>query len=49
MNNKDMTKGFLKKCNKRNKMYTRRRMLKKQSDIKVVKVNGRIYIVNKQK
>lgn len=30
-------------------MYPRRRMLKKQSDVKVVKVNGQIYIVNKKK
>ena len=30
-------------------MYPKRRILKKQSDIKVVKVNGRIYIVNKKK
>jgi hypothetical protein len=30
-------------------MYPRRRILKKQSDVKVVKVNGRIYIVNKKK
>ncbi len=30
-------------------MYLRRRILKKQSDVKVVKVNGRIYVVNKKK
>ncbi len=30
-------------------MYPRRRMLKNQSDVKAVKVNGRIYIVNKKK
>jgi len=30
-------------------MYLRRRILKKQSDVKVVKVNDRIYVVNKKK
>jgi len=30
-------------------MTPRRRILKKQSDINVVKVNGQIYIVNKKK
>jgi len=29
-------------------MNPKRRILKKQSDVKVVKVNGRIYIVNKK-
>lgn len=30
-------------------MYPRRRILKKKSHIKVVKVNGRIYIIDKNK
>jgi len=30
-------------------MTPRRRILKKQSDIKVVRLNGKIYVVNKKK